>query len=110
MTEDEDLCVCFHVPRKKIEKFIRLEKPRFVSQCSECYGAGTGCGWCIPYIEKLFESIRSGEGEPEMEMTHEEYVARRKEYLRRLRMERIRPSADLEDGGLKDALEDEEPE
>jgi hypothetical protein len=26
---------------------------------SECHGAGTGCGWCRPYLKKLFEAAQS---------------------------------------------------
>jgi NAD(P)H-nitrite reductase large subunit len=93
------------VPRHKIEKFIRLERPRFASQCTGCYGAGTGCGWCIPFIEKLHEQTMSGREDPSGAMSHDEYLARRKEYLRRIRMDRIAPSADVTDGELADELE-----
>lgn len=86
-----DLCVCFHVPRGKIEKFIRLERPRFASQCTGCYGAGTGCGWCIPFIEKIHERIMAGGDPADDEMSPDEYRARRLEYLRRLRIDRLRP-------------------
>lgn len=60
MQDHEDLCLCFHVSSAKIKKFIRLNKPVCASQLSECYGAGTGCGWCRPYLKSLFESEASG--------------------------------------------------
>ena len=53
MNDDDELCLCFHVTRRKVIQFIRAEKPSVASQLSECYGAGTGCGWCRPYLEKL---------------------------------------------------------
>jgi len=53
MDLDENICLCFHVSLRKVKKFIRLEKPVRASQISQCYGAGTGCGWCRPYLEKL---------------------------------------------------------
>jgi bacterioferritin-associated ferredoxin len=53
---DQELCVCFHVTRRKVENFIRLEQPRRAAQLAECYGAGTGCGWCRRYLIALFES------------------------------------------------------
>ncbi|OYP35492.1 bacterioferritin-associated ferredoxin [Rhodopirellula sp. MGV] len=56
MDSEQDVCLCFHVSRRKIEKFIRTTKPRAVSQLSECYGAGTGCGWCRPFLERLWRS------------------------------------------------------
>ena len=55
MDPEDHVCLCFHVTRRKIENFIRVEKPHKVSQISQCGGAGTGCGWCRPYLERLFE-------------------------------------------------------
>jgi bacterioferritin-associated ferredoxin len=81
--DEEELCVCFHVKRRQIAKFLRLEEPRHASQCSECYGAGTGCGWCIPFIEKMFEQHQAGVEHPDIGLDPEEYRARRKDYLRR---------------------------
>ena len=56
MQDDEELCLCFHVTRRKVVQFIRAEKPTRPSQLSECYGAGTGCGWCRPFLKRLLES------------------------------------------------------
>lgn len=55
MRDDEELCLCFHVTRSKVVQFIRVEKPTKTSQLSECYGAGTGCGWCRPFLERLMQ-------------------------------------------------------
>ncbi|MBA3480384.1 MAG: (2Fe-2S)-binding protein [Pirellulales bacterium] len=66
MDPDDELCLCFHVTRRKVENFIRVERPRRVGQLSECFGAGTGCGWCRPYLKRLFEAAQvepAGEGE-----------------------------------------------
>ena len=79
MDRHDDICVCFHVSLQKIEKFVRLESPKYASQISECYGAGTGCGWCIPFLEKIFEDFQTGQ-EIDLKMTRDEYVARRKNY------------------------------
>jgi len=32
-----------------------VERPQRVGQLSECFGAGTGCGWCRPYLQRLFD-------------------------------------------------------
>lgn len=56
MKPDDDLCLCFHVTRRKVENYLRNERPVAPSQLSECYGAGTGCGWCRPILKKLFEA------------------------------------------------------
>ncbi len=55
MKPDDPVCLCFHVSRRKVVNFIRIEKPRRPSQLSECFGAGTGCGWCRKYLERLLE-------------------------------------------------------
>lgn len=83
--DEEELCICFHVPLRKVVKFIRLQRPRVASQCSECYGAGTGCGWCIPFIEQVFERMAAGEEDPRPAMDPEEYRARRREHIARTR-------------------------
>ena len=59
MDLDENICLCFHVSLRKVKKFIRLEKPVRASQISQCYGAGTGCGWCRPFLEKLLAEANS---------------------------------------------------
>ena len=56
MSPDDEICLCFHVTRRKLEKFVRLERPQRVSQMSSCGGAGTGCGWCIPILETIFRN------------------------------------------------------
>lgn len=59
MQPDDELCLCFHVTRRKVANYIRIERPRSASQLSECYGAGTGCGWCRPYLERMFQAAQS---------------------------------------------------
>ncbi|HYO23557.1 MAG TPA: (2Fe-2S)-binding protein [Lacipirellulaceae bacterium] len=58
MNPDDELCLCFHVTRRKVENFIRLESPRRVGQLADCFGAGTGCGWCRPFLQRLFEAAQ----------------------------------------------------
>jgi NAD(P)H-nitrite reductase large subunit len=58
MDLDDELCLCFHVTKRKALNFLQVEKPRRASQMSECFGAGTGCGWCRPYLRKLFEAAQ----------------------------------------------------
>jgi NAD(P)H-nitrite reductase large subunit len=86
-----NVCVCFHVPLGKIAKFIRLTKPRVPSQISGCYGAGTGCGWCIPFLEKVHEQLTADpDSEPDIGLSASEYLSRRREYLRSISAERMK--------------------
>jgi bacterioferritin-associated ferredoxin len=61
MELDDKLCYCFHVTKRKVMNFIRIHKPRRASQVSECGGAGTGCGWCVPFLKQCFEQGSRGE-------------------------------------------------
>ena len=54
MDDDDNICLCFRVSKRKVIQYLRVEKPRVASQLSQCYGAGMGCGWCRPFLEKLF--------------------------------------------------------
>lgn len=79
----DEICICFRVSRDKVIRYIRRERPRVVSLVSQCLSAGTGCGWCIPFLEQLHEDIMAGR-EPGPPMTRDEYLARRAEYRARL--------------------------
>lgn len=61
MKPDDELCLCFHVTQRKVANFLRLERPQRVGQLAECFGAGTGCGWCRPFLKKMFEASRAGQ-------------------------------------------------
>lgn len=61
MGPDDDVCLCFHVPLGKVQAFVRREDPPVASLISECLGAGTGCGWCIPVLKQLHRQHAAGE-------------------------------------------------
>lgn len=82
MDLDAKICYCFHVSRRKLVNFLRLNKPKVPSQLSDCGGAGTGCGWCIPFLKQIFhQGAESGETDLE-QLTPEEYEQRRAAYIR----------------------------
>src|SRR5438309_210609 len=82
MDLDAQVCYCFHVSRRKLVNFVRQRRPRVPSQLSECGGAGTGCGWCIPFLKQLFHQGSCGEAGELETLTPEEYARRRAEYIR----------------------------
>lgn len=84
MDLDEDLCLCFHVSQRKVINFVRVERPLRSSQISECGGAGTGCGWCRPFLQKIFDRYaNSGASETTEEMpSATEYRRLRGDYIR----------------------------
>ena len=55
MKPDDRICYCFTVSLRKLVNFARRERPQRASQMSECLGAGSGCGWCIPFLKKIWE-------------------------------------------------------
>jgi bacterioferritin-associated ferredoxin len=82
MQLDDELCLCFHVTKRKVLNFLRVNKLKRASQMSECYGAGTGCGWCRPYLTKLFEASQAGaKSDVELPETAD-YAAGRTQYVK----------------------------
>lgn len=82
MDLDGKVCYCFHVTQRKLLNFVRLEKPRVASQLSECGGAGTGCGWCIPFLKQLFHQAAQGGATDLEQLTPAEYERMRADYVR----------------------------
>lgn len=79
---DQKVCLCFHVSRRKLLNFMRIDRPRVPSQLSQCGGAGTGCGWCIPFLKQLHAAYLQG-GDVDLDgLTPEEYAQRRAAYIR----------------------------
>jgi bacterioferritin-associated ferredoxin len=92
MNLDDKICYCFHVSRRKLVNWVRHNAPKVPSQLAMCGGAGTGCGWCIPFLQQIF---RHGQAAGECGagcqatpddtldvLTPEEYAALRAEYVK----------------------------
>ena len=83
MDLDDDVCLCFRVSRRKLENFVRVDRPRVASQLSQCGGAGTGCGWCVPFLQQIFRKGTGPAAGPGVEaVSAAEYAERRAEYVR----------------------------
>jgi bacterioferritin-associated ferredoxin len=82
MDLDAKVCYCFHVTKRKVLNFLRLEKPRVASQLAECGGAGTGCGWCIPFLRQLFQQAIEGSISPLEQLAPAEHERLRAAYIR----------------------------
>jgi bacterioferritin-associated ferredoxin len=81
MQPDDELCLCFHVTQRKVVNFLRVEKPKRAAQLSECFGAGTGCGWCRPFLQRLFdEAVAGGTVQPDLP-TAADYARLRSRYV-----------------------------
>ena len=81
MNLDDKVCLCFHVTRRKLVNWVRIHQPKVASQLSECGGAGTGCGWCVPFLKQIHrQGTNAGEGELEG-ISAEEYARQRAEYV-----------------------------
>jgi bacterioferritin-associated ferredoxin len=82
MQLDDEICLCFHVSKRKVLNFIRVEKPRRAGQLSECFGAGTGCGWCRSMLQTYFDAAVQGGVTNLVEPTPQEYAQQRAKYVR----------------------------
>ncbi|MFO0840658.1 MAG: (2Fe-2S)-binding protein [Phycisphaerae bacterium] len=84
MNHDDLICLCYHVSLRKLVHFARRERPQVDARMSECLGAGTGCGWCIPVLARLAVLARQGRLDEHFELPHSpaEYAAMRAAYRR----------------------------
>ena len=80
MDPDENVCLCFHVSQRKIVNYCKRERPPVASLMSECLGAGTGCGWCVPFLKKLHRQCLDGVEHPDLPVAPEEYANQRASY------------------------------
>ncbi len=58
MELDDELCLCFHVTKRKVINYLRVKKPQRPGQLADCFGAGTGCGWCRKTLRRLFDEYQ----------------------------------------------------
>jgi len=77
--DEREVCLCFHVSLGKIRRYLEREKPAAASLISECLGAGTACGWCIPHLRELHRKFRNGE-EMTLDLPPDDYAEKRLRY------------------------------
>lgn len=82
MELDDQVCYCFHISKRKILNHLRIYKPRVASQLSDCGGAGSGCGWCIPFLKRYFAEAQANATAPSDEISPAEYAQARAQYVR----------------------------
>lgn len=79
MQPDDRICYCYGVSMRKLVNYAKRTRPRRPSQMTGCLGAGTGCGWCIPFLVKIAE-------DPDRfsldELTPDDYAERRRNYVK----------------------------
>ncbi|MSR18189.1 MAG: (2Fe-2S)-binding protein [Phycisphaerales bacterium] len=98
MQPDDEVCLCRHVSLRKLTSYLERVRPERASQLSDCLGAGTGCGWCVPTLEKLHECFREGRPVECVELPSI-YAANRavyKEAKRAATPAKVEPNADPE--------------
>ena len=81
MHPDDHVCLCFHVTLGKIRGYLRREDPPVASLISECLDAGTGCGWCVPFLKHLHAEHKAGRV-PDLKITPADYGTARKGFHR----------------------------
>jgi NAD(P)H-nitrite reductase large subunit len=78
MDLDDHVCLCFRVSKRKLVNYVRTQRPVVASQLSQCGGAGTGCGWCVPFLKQIFERGQDAAAD----VAAAEYAKQRAEYIR----------------------------
>jgi len=81
MIPNRTVCYCYQVSFRKLVHFARRTRPTKASQMSECLGAGTGCGWCIPVLRSIQAAGVEGR-DFDLALSVEDYETGRSEYLR----------------------------
>ena len=79
MQPDDKICYCYGVSLRKLVNFARRTKPERPSQMIECLGAGTGCGWCIPFLIRIAADPACFDLK---DLTPEQYAEKRKNYIK----------------------------
>lgn len=79
MHPDDQVCLCFRVSLRKIRTYLARENPPVASLISECLSAGTGCGWCVPFLRHLHAEHEAGR-EPDLRISPEKYAHARAGY------------------------------
>jgi NAD(P)H-nitrite reductase large subunit len=74
---DDLVCYCYRVSLRKLVNFARRERPRYASEMGRCLDAGTGCGWCIPFLTRI---RRDPDGVRLDELDPQTYAAQRLAY------------------------------
>ncbi len=82
MLTDDHVCLCFHVTKRKLLNFIRIEKPKWVSQLSECL-CGESVRLCRPFLKRLLDDCADNLQNDDDELTSEDYARLRSDYVRR---------------------------
>lgn len=79
MNPDDHVCLCFRVSLRKIRAYLARENPPVASLISECLGAGTGCGWCVPFLKHLHAQHARGQV-VDLRISPEKYASARTSY------------------------------
>lgn len=74
---DRAVCLCFGVSQRKVIHYCRRERPSVASRVSACLGAGTGCGWCVPFLRRLHRQVMAGDPDPGLPFDPEQYARQR---------------------------------
>ncbi len=83
MNLDDNICYCYQVSLRKLLNFARRRQSLHASEMAECLGAGTGCGWCVPTLEKIVAAVRAGQ-ELELLIAPAQYASDREAYRKGL--------------------------
>ena len=82
MDDDDHVCLCFRVSKRKIVGYCARERPAVPSLISTCLSAGTGCGWCVPFLTELHRQVMAGQEHPDLPVSPQWYAGQRARFRR----------------------------
>lgn len=74
MRDDEHVCLCFGVSKRKIVNYNRRERPAVVSRIYQALPAGTGWQWRVPFVKSLHRQVKAGKADPDLPFTPAAYA------------------------------------
>jgi len=87
MEPDDHVCLCFGVSKRKIVNYYRRTRPAVASMINRELPAGTGCQWCVPFVQSLHRQVMNDQPHPDLPFSPAEYARRRSRYRRSGRRE-----------------------
>jgi bacterioferritin-associated ferredoxin len=83
MKPEDKVCICNDVTLRKLVNYIRRERPPVPSLVSQCLSAGTACGWCVPFLQRLHREVLAGKYDSLDELDADAYERLRDDWLQR---------------------------
>ena len=80
MRDHDHICLCSVVSKRAAVVLCRQREQSVADLVRTCISIGSGCLWCVPYLELLHKQVMDGVEDPDIDMSAEEYARCRDNY------------------------------